>query len=130
MKKIICIQKLEEDYLAIENAYTNEKVSSIVTNRMGKKRILEVGNKLIRKINPIYATPDVPENPLNFRTFYYAPQKYFVGRYYDTFWFNVIIIWIMSLFALIALYLDLLKKFLKLFEKIGDYKFRLKIKKD
>ncbi|MCK5704356.1 MAG: hypothetical protein KAI29_24550, partial [Cyclobacteriaceae bacterium] len=116
-------------YLEIKNAYTNEKVSSIVTNSMGKKRILEVGNKLIRKINPIYATPDVPENPLNFRTFYYAPQKYFAGRYYDTYWFNVVIIWIMVVFASLALYFDLLKKFLNLFVKIGDYQFRQKIKK-
>ena len=79
--------------------------------------------------DPIYATPDVQDNPLDFRTFYYAPQKYFAGVFYDTFWFNVIIIWIMVFFGIIALYLDLLRKFLKLFERIGDYKLRKEIKK-
>ncbi len=121
-------KKLNEEYFKIKKAYTNDKVASIVKNK-GIEFILEVGNKLIRKTTPIYATPDIPENPLNFRTFYYAPQKYFAGRYFDTFWFNIIIIWVMSIIALIALYFDILRKFLKLFDKIGDYKLRQKIKK-
>lgn len=127
--KNIVDKQLEDEYQLLKNKYFNEKVGSIVTNSMRKKRILEVGNKLIRKINPIFATPEIPENPLNFRTFYYAPQKYFAGRYYDTYWFNVVMIWVMALFALLALYFDLLKKFLNLFVKIGDYQFRQKIKK-
>ncbi len=112
----------------LENKYTNDKVKAIVENQTAI-RIMEVDNRLIRKINPIYATPEEPENPLNFRTFFYAPEKYFMGLYYDTYWFNIIIIWIMTLFALIALYLDLLKKTLNLFGKIGDYKLRKQLKK-
>lgn len=123
-------KELNKEYFKMKRAYTNEKVSSIVKKNIGIEFILEVGNKLIRKATPIYAKPDIPENPFNFRTFYYAPQKYFAGRYFDTFWVNVIIIWIMSIVALIALYLDLLKRFLKLFDKIGDYKLRQRIKKD
>ncbi len=118
----------KQEFLRIKKDYINEKVSSIVETR-GITSILEVGNKLIRKTTPIFAMPEIPENPFNFRTFYYAPQKYFAGRYFDTFWFNIIIMWLMSIIALIALYFDLLKKFLKLFDKIGDYKLRQKIKK-
>lgn len=129
LKKVeIRDKKLNKEYFEIKSAFTNEKVGSIVKNQ-GFEFILEVGNKLIRKATPIYATPEIPKNPLNFRTFYYAPQKYFAGRYFDTFWFNIIIIWVMSAIALLALYLDILKKFLKQFERIGDYKLRQKIKK-
>ena len=120
-------KNLEAEYFKIKNAYTNEKVGNIVKNK-GINFIMQVGNRLIRKTTPIYATPEIPENPLNFRTFYYAPQKYFAGRYFDTFWFNIFIIWGMSILALLALYLDLLKRFLNLFERIGDYKLRQKIK--
>ena len=81
-------------------------------------------------MTPIYATPDVPNNLLDFRTFFYAPEKYFAGSFIDTYWFNVIIIWFMALIALVALYLDLLKKFLNLFSKIGDYKLRKRLKED
>ncbi len=119
----------ENEYLRFKRSYTNEKVSTIVKNSQSLVSILEIGNRLIRKATPIFATPEIPENPLNFRTFYYAPEKYFAGRYYDTYWFNVVIIWVMAFIALIVLYLDLLNKFLKLFEKIGDYQFRQKIEK-
>jgi hypothetical protein len=130
MKENIVDKKLEKEYFNLKSSYRNEKVSSIVKNEgLSITSILEVNNRLIRKATPIYATPDEPKNPLNFRTFFYAPEKYFAGVYYDTYWFNIAIMWMMTIFAIIALYLDLLKKFLKLFVRIGDYKFRKKIKK-
>ncbi len=116
--------------LELRRSFTNEKITTMVQNEQSKDRILEVGDKLIRKINPIYATPEEPENPLNFRTFFYAPEKYFAGFYYDTYWFDVIIMWIMVAFAMIVLYLDLLRKLLNLFDKIGDYKLRKKLAKN
>jgi ABC-type multidrug transport system ATPase subunit len=128
-KKDSVRNRLDSLFLPLEKAYTNEKIASVVKNDLAKTRILEVGNKLIRKTTPIYATPDVPENPLNFRTFLYAPEKYFLGSFYDTFWFNVVIIWLMAAFGVLVLYLDLLKKLLNLFGKIGDYKFGQQLQK-
>jgi ABC-type multidrug transport system ATPase subunit len=127
-KTNIIDKDLQENYFKIKNAYTNDKVITIVKNQ-SLVGILEVGNRFIRKTNPIYATPEVPENSLDFRTFFYAPKKYFAGYYFDTYWFNVAVIWFMAIIALIALYLDLLKNILIIFEKIGDYKFRRQIKK-
>lgn len=127
-KTNIIDRDLQSEYFRIKNAYTNDKVINLVKNQ-SLVGIMEVGNRLIRKATPIYATPEVPDNPLNFRTFYYAPQKYFAGKYYDTYWVNMIIIWIMALVALLALYLDLLKKIIVQFEKFGDYKFRQQIRK-
>jgi len=119
-----------DKYFQIKREYTNDKIIDMVKKPLVMPAVLEVGNKLIRKTTPIYATPEEPENPLNFRTFFYAPEKYFAGFYHDTYWFNVIIMWLMVAFAMIVLYLDLLKKFLKLFDKIGDYKLRKKLAKN
>jgi len=125
------IKEITRDgYFQIKQAYTNDKIIDIVQKPLAIPAVLEVGNKLIRKTTPIYATPEEPDNPLNFRTFFYAPQKYFAGIYYDTFWFNVVIMWFMVFVAIVVLYLDLLKKFLKLFDKIGDYKLRKKLSKN
>lgn len=121
-------KELEQAYFDLKNAYTNEKISAMVKNQ-SLTAIMEVKNRLIRKVTPIFATPQIPENPWNFRTFYYAPEKYFMGRYYDTFWFNVVLIWCMALVTLIILYLDLLKKLVKLIEKIGEYKIYKREKK-
>lgn len=128
IKRNVISRDKENEYFAVKNAYSNEKVTTLVKNQ-SLTGILEVGNKLIRKATPVYATPDVLENPLNFRTFYYAPQKYFAGTYQDTYWFNVAIIWVMSLVALIALYLDLLKKLILIIAKIGDYKLGKQLRK-
>jgi hypothetical protein len=96
--------------LALMYRYKNDQITNIVKNTMSPIRILEYKNRLIRKINPIYQDPGVPRNPLNFRSHYYAPRKYFAGSYIDTYWFNLYVIGAMTLLALIALYLDLLRK--------------------
>lgn len=128
-KENIINKELENLYLDIQNTYSNSKVNSVVKNEQSINFIMEVNNRLIRKATPIYATPEEPENPIDFRTFFYAPVKYFGGGYIDTYWFNVIIIWVMVFFGIIALYLDLLRKLLNLFGRIGDYKLRKEIKK-
>ncbi len=128
VRKYILEPKKEDLYFQIKNAYYNEKLASIVKN-IGLVAILKIKNRLIRKINPIYATPEEPDNPLNFRTYLYAPEKYFAGTYHDTFWFNITVMWVMALIGLLMLYADLLKKFLMLLGRIGDYKFRQKLKK-
>lgn len=130
VKDSIVLAASEEEYHRLEKDFTNEQIKSMVTKHLNYPLLLEVDDQLIRRATPIYATPEIPENPLNFRTFFYAPEKYFGGRYHDTFWFNVVIMWIMVIIALVALYLDLLKKFINLFGKIGDYKLRRQLKKD
>jgi ABC-type multidrug transport system ATPase subunit len=121
---------LDDDYIRFEKTFTNERVAAIVRNDRAKVRIMEVGNKLIQKYNLIYTTPQVPQNPWNFRTYLYAPEKYFLGQYYDTFWFNIAIIWLMTTLAIFVLYLDLLRKMLKLLTKISDYKIRIQSEKE
>jgi uncharacterized membrane protein len=63
----------------------------------------------VRMTDPVYMDP-VPEYKYNFRSHFFAPRKHFAGRYYDTFWFNMVIIWILILVLYIMLYFDLLKK--------------------
>ena len=129
VSKSMILNYSKEEYFNLKANYTNEQIESMMKKSFNLPAVLEVRNKLIRRVTPIFATPEIPENPLNFRTFFYAPEKYFGGRYHDTYWFNVAIIWITVVLAIIALYLDLLRKFLKLFGKIGDYKLRRKLKK-
>ena len=64
---------------------------------------------------PIYNEPTETDGPLDFRTKFFAPKKHFWGNMYDTPYFNMIIIWLMSIFLMIALYYDGLRKLIKLF---------------
>ena len=94
---------------AYRNAYENEAISVLVKNTTTKHRILENDNELIQKIYPIYNDPS-PKHLFDFRTQFYAATKHFGGRFYDTLFFNVIIIWSMSILLLFTLYFDVFKR--------------------
>jgi ABC transport system ATP-binding/permease protein len=70
---------------------------------------LNTGDELIRKIDPIYLNPQ-PDGILDFRTHFYSPQKHFAGSYFDTLYFNIVIIWLMSITLIFTLYFDVMRK--------------------
>ena len=101
-----------------KNRYFNESLADLVTNVSEKDRIIEYNGELIQQINPIFNDPKSPEHPFDYRTHFFAPKKYFLGTYIDTYYFNVIVIWIMTLILYFTLYFELLKKALEGFGKI------------
>ena len=88
----------------------NKSISNLVKNISAPERVIEVDNRLIQKIYPIYQEKRTPEHLMDFRTLFYAPSKYILGYHLDTLYFNLIIIWIMTLFLGISLYNDWLRK--------------------
>ena len=110
-------------YLKTKDDYENESLIDLVTNRNSMYKILDLNGSYIQKTNPIYLDPT--ESNLG-RAHFFAPRKKFLNRYYDTFWYNICVIWGMSVTLGITLYFDLLKKFITmletLFSKIGKKK--------
>lgn len=96
-------------YLKLRDMYNNEKLQDIVTSVYEKNRIIRYENRLIQQVDPIYLDAD-NSTFFGFRAHFYAPKKWFLGRYFDTFGFDIVVIWIMSLGMYIALYFELLKK--------------------
>ncbi|MFK7953981.1 MAG: ATP-binding cassette domain-containing protein, partial [Ekhidna sp.] len=99
-------------YNSDKEQFENERISQMVKNLSAKKRIVESNGELLQKIYPVYSRNDNPEHAADFRAHFYYPEKYFGGRYIDTKIFNVIVIWMMTLFLFIALYFDWLRKLL------------------
>lgn len=98
-------------------AYHNESVEEQVKKRFEKNKMIRYKDELIQQIDPIFKDPDV-EGYFNFRAHFFAPQKYFFGKYLDTYWFNMAFVWFMTLFMYVTLYFDVLKKVLSLPENI------------
>jgi hypothetical protein len=96
--------------------YQNEKLEELVKNDdpMVEALIIEK-SKLIPTKDPIFR--DGSGNSF-IRSHFFAPRKNIFGNYYSTFWVNIIVIWMMSLFLWITLYYDALRKALKFFEDI------------
>jgi ABC-type multidrug transport system ATPase subunit len=107
-----------------KNAYVNEAVSNAVQNMTTADRIIEYDGRLIQKIFPIYMDEHRPRSPFDFSANLYQPTKHFGGVNFDTLYFNIAVIWSMTLFLFITLYFDVLKKFIQLLE--GNRKYRRK----
>ncbi len=59
--------------------------------------------------DPIYLLPE-PRNGIDFRTHFFAPVKYFGGKFHETLWFNIAMVWLLTISLYIVLYYDLLAK--------------------
>lgn len=119
-KKETLIEYLVENQPGVydreRNKYHNEAVSDIVKKIYEKNKIMRFKDILVQQVDPIYLLPE-PNDFVSFRAHFYAPKKHFAGLYFDTFWFNMVFIWIMTIIMYITLYFDLLKKLLNIFEK-------------
>ncbi len=90
--------------------FKNENVTRMVENSNDPVRILEWKGNLIQKIYPIYFDEHKPKNRFDFSANFYNPTKHFLGRQFDTFYFNISVIWFMSFILYVTLYFDLLKR--------------------
>ena len=106
----------EKSYHHVRNKFQNKQVSAAVKNISTPNRIVENEGKLYQRIYPIYQEEHKPNHVLDFSANLFQPTKHFLGHYFDTLYFNISVIWGMTVILFIALYFDLLKKFMELFE--------------
>ncbi len=103
-------------FSTLRDRYVNEAVSNMVRNVAEKDRIVEYDGRLIQKIYPIYMDEHRPGHLFDFSANLYQPTKHFAGLYIDTLYFNMAVIWSMTIVLYISLYFDLLRKFVQLLE--------------
>lgn len=96
--------------------FENKAVTAAVKNTTTPNKIVEYDGRLYQKMYSIYFDDHKPGNFFDFSGNLFQPKKHFAGRLYDTLYFNLAVIWCMTLFLFVALYFDLLKKFILLFE--------------
>jgi ABC-type multidrug transport system ATPase subunit len=107
--------KKEKEFEEARNSYQNEAITELVKNTSELNRIIENNGKLVQKIYPIYKDPD-PEHLFDFDAQFYMPAKHFF-KPIDTIYFNLIVIWSMTLVLAIALYFEIL---LKIIDGMGN----------
>jgi hypothetical protein len=116
-------QKMENDKSAgyrlndYKNRYFNESLSDLVRNISEKDRIIEFDGRLIQQINPVFLSPKGAPN-LSYRTHFFAPEKNLLGMLVSTYWFDTLVIWLMTVCLYITLYFELLRKLINSFDKM------------
>lgn len=121
------LMRTHEDSVRMEQmrlSLTNERVQVYVEAQTETERVVALNGRLYQKYTPIYFEDHRPSNPLDFTVILFAPTKHFFGRYYDTLYFNIAVIWLMTLFLYVTLYFDLLKKLVTALETRRKYRRR------
>ncbi|MEK6781595.1 MAG: ATP-binding cassette domain-containing protein [Bacteroidota bacterium] len=108
--------EMEKKFESFRNAYQNEAITELVKNTSEPNRILEKDGKFVQKIYPIYKDPD-PDHMVDFDAQFYMPKKHFLNRNIDTYYFNMGVIWFMTLSLVVTLYFEIL---LKIVDGLGN----------
>ncbi len=93
---------------------TNSSKRWSLNEDLGSDLTPETPKKLLMKYHPGYLKPSSKIG----RAHYYAPVKKLGNLEIDTYKFNLIVIWIVSLLLYVALYYNLLRKLLEYFENL------------
>ncbi|MCB0792991.1 MAG: ATP-binding cassette domain-containing protein [Flavobacteriales bacterium] len=101
--------ELRADYFTLLNAYRNDDLADVVTNKNDVDLIAEADGELVQKSDPIYVEP---RGRGFFGAQFYAPAKYTLGLRIPTFWANILVLWVMSALLGWALRLELFPKLL------------------
>jgi hypothetical protein len=93
--------------------YYNKGLATFVLNGDLKEQSVEKTKRIIRKYEPVF----MPPTAKNGRAHFCAPFKMTGNLKIGTFWFNLAVIWMVSLLLYIALYFSILRKTLSAFDK-------------
>lgn len=96
-----------QKFIRLKDDYMNESLSDLVKNANEFNKIIEQDGILIQRADPVFLEPTYSDFG---NSHFFAPRKKIFGRYFDTFWVNIVVLWSMSLLMAITLYFDVLRR--------------------
>jgi ABC-type multidrug transport system ATPase subunit len=110
-----------DQFNSFKKRYVNMAVSDAVKNTNTADLIVEYDGHLVQRIYPIYQDEHKPRNIFDFSANLYQPTKYFLGYTFDTFYFNLCAIWLMTIILFATLYFDVLPRIIQALERNRKY---------
>jgi hypothetical protein len=92
--------------MSLKENYENAKLKEYLLDDFNKNKSIETPDKIIQKYTPIYMKPVSRYG----RAHFYAPYKMIGDIKIDTYWFNIAVLWIVTILLYIALYYNALQK--------------------
>lgn len=108
----LCATLGEEGLVKLREDYENRWLRDLVLSHDRKEVMDETREKIIRKFEPAYMDATSKYG----RAHFYAPDKRIGELKTDTYWFNMAVIWLGSLFFYIILCYNMIRKFLEYLE--------------
>lgn len=106
VEKSIIVQMGDTGRIKLKEDYYNEKLAKTLLDAYTIKKIIETPTRIVQKYEPAYMKPLSKYG----RAQFYAPYKMIGNLKIDTFWFNLIVLWLVTLGLYIALYYNILQK--------------------
>ena len=102
-------------FVVFRDNFENKRLADIVLERPSFSATLETHDRIIQKFDPGFmkATSNYG------RAHYYAPVKKIGNLEIDTYWFNLIVIWISSILLVSALYFNILQKIVNFYGNLS-----------
>jgi ABC-type multidrug transport system ATPase subunit len=104
----------EEGLIALREDNENKRLKLVVLDIDNPDKIIRTPEKYIQKYEPGYMRAVSKCG----RAHFYAPNKLIGETRIDTYWFNMLVIWLVSALLYLALYYNLLKKLMSWFENL------------
>jgi len=100
-----------EELLEFRQKYHNTSLEEILLSKRETVKIQESHNSLIRQDEPVYKIPDN-----NFgRAHFFASEKKLLTFHFDTFWFNFLVIFLMTVVFYFLLIYEVLRRMIEFF---------------
>ncbi len=103
-----------EQFNKLKNKSFNKSVANYVLNSYSLKKITVSDHEIIQLKDPVY---HIPESEFG-RAHFYAPVKKIANFTIDTFRFNVLIIWLMTVLMYFLLQMDIIRKGMEYIENV------------
>jgi len=116
-KKTKDMNSVPKKFIEFRDQFENESLNNLVKNVNETEKIIVAEGQFVQKDNPVY------RESKHFRAHFFAPSKMMFGQKINTFWANIFVILMMSLFLYVTLYFDLFRKAI---DGIGNLSFKWK----
>ena len=103
-----------DNLVILKKDHYNKNLEDLVLDRFRVDKSLETDNRIIQKIDPGYMKPVSKFG----RAHFYAPYKQIGDIKIDTYWFNIMALWIVTLILYIVLYYNILEKLIRGFSNL------------
>jgi len=107
----------------LKKRYHNERLADIVKKSAETHKILRYKDKLVQHYHPIFLEPE-NNGWFGWRTHFFAPHKYLFNYRFETYWFDVMVIWIIVLLLYPPLYYEHFKKFIEFINSFDSQKIK------
>lgn len=102
---------IDYDLNQYKDKYHNESLSDLVRNVNTTDRIIEYQGRLLQQVDPVFHEPSLAKSTIfDYRTHFFAPKKQLGGILINTYYFNVAVIWTMTVLLYICLYFEFFQK--------------------